>query len=445
MIDRFLFRHIDNSALIVFRIAFGLLIFLEAIGAILTGWVKRTMIDPQFTFSFIGFDWLQPLPGYGMYVYYVIMGVFGLFVMLGYKYRFSIIAYTILWAGTYFMQKSSYNNHYYLLVLLCMIMAILPANRWASLDAKFNPKIKEISMPNWCSWILILQMWIVYTYASIAKMYPDWLDTSVVELLLRGKAHYYIIGDLMQQKWFHYFIAYSGLLFDLLVIPLLLLKPTRKFAFLASIFFHLFNSIVFQVGIFPYMSLALCMFFFPPAAIRSIFLKKKPAFNEQKMQLPSLRNVAYIAAAVYFMIQIALPLRHWFIRDNVLWTEEGHRLSWRMMLRSRSGTASYRVVDSKTNTVTHINMTKYLSEKQKNLASTRPDIIWQFAQHLKADYKTKGQDVSVYVNCSVSVNGRPYQKLIDPNVDLASVKWDPFRHSDWILPSNLDKNNASNP
>ena len=69
MIERFLFRHIDNSALIVFRIAFGLLIFLEAVGAILTGWVKRTMIDPQFTFSFIGFEWLQPLPGYWMYAY----------------------------------------------------------------------------------------------------------------------------------------------------------------------------------------------------------------------------------------------------------------------------------------------------------------------------------------------------------------------------------------
>ena len=67
MAERFLFKHIDNSALIVFRILFGLLIFLEAVGAILTGWVRKTLVEPEFTFSFIGFEWLQPLPGNGMY------------------------------------------------------------------------------------------------------------------------------------------------------------------------------------------------------------------------------------------------------------------------------------------------------------------------------------------------------------------------------------------
>ena len=37
------------------------------------------------------------------------------------------------------------------------------------------------------------------------------------------------------------------------------------------------------------------------------------------------------------------------------------------------------------------------------------------------------------------VNGRELKQLIDPNVDLANVKWEHFKHSDWILPSDLDK------
>src|SRR5690606_13101658 len=126
--NKFLFKHIDNSGLIIFRVVFGLLITLEAFGAIATGWVRRVLITPEFTFSFIGFEWLQPLPGNGMYFYFALMGIFGLMVMLGYKYRLGIIGYTILWAGVYFMQKSSYNNHYYLLLLLLLFMAILPAN-----------------------------------------------------------------------------------------------------------------------------------------------------------------------------------------------------------------------------------------------------------------------------------------------------------------------------
>ena len=76
MLDRFLFKQIDNSALIVFRIIFGLLCFLESVGAIFTGWIKRTLIEPQFTFNFIGFDFLQPLPDNWMYVYYAVMGFF---------------------------------------------------------------------------------------------------------------------------------------------------------------------------------------------------------------------------------------------------------------------------------------------------------------------------------------------------------------------------------
>ena len=437
--NRFLFRHIDNSALIVFRVIFGFLIFCEAIGAILLGWVKATMVDPEFTFSFIGFEWLQPLPGYGMYIYYVIMGIFGLFVMLGYRYRLSIIMYTLMWTVTYFMQKSSYNNHYYLLILLCGIMALLPANRWLSLDARRNPEIKSLSMPNWCAWIIILQMWIVYTYASIAKMYPDWLDGSVMKLLFSAKKHYFLIGDFLQQEWLHYFISYAGLLFDLLVIPLLLIKRTRKWAFIASIFFHLFNSFVFQVGIFPYMSLGLCLFFFEPDYIRRLFLRNKPKFEGEIIDDPKFKKIGLISAAVYFIIQIGLPLRHWVIPDNVLWTEEGHKLSWRMMLRSRSGLARFKVVDKATQEQYMINLDDYLTRKQKRLVSSRPDFIWQFAQRLKKEFNEKEQDVAVYVTCHVSVNGRPYRQLIDPEVDLASVKWNAFRHSDWILPSALER------
>ncbi len=91
--DRFFFQRIDNTGLSLWRIAFGLLISIEAFGAILTGWVKDILVDPEFTFNFIGFDFLQPLPGNWMYYYYVLMGCFGILVMVGYKYRWSMAAY----------------------------------------------------------------------------------------------------------------------------------------------------------------------------------------------------------------------------------------------------------------------------------------------------------------------------------------------------------------
>ncbi len=432
---KFLFKHIDNSALIVFRIAFGLLCFLESVGAIFTGWVKRTLIEPEFTFSFIGFEWLQPLPDNWMYVYYAIMGIFGFLIMIGYKYRFSIIMFTLMWTATYLMQKSSYNNHYYLLALLSAIMIIMPANKYLSVDVKQNPNLKSISMPQWCSYIFILQMFIVYTYASIAKLYPDWLDTTVIELLMKSKKNYFLVGELLQQKAVHYILAYGGILFDGLIIPLLLWKKTRKWAFFISIFFHLFNSFVFQVGVFPYLALAFTLFFFEPKKIRNIFLKKKPFYKDHEVKLPKHKNVWLTVFSLYFIIQILLPLRHHTIKDNVLWTEEGHRLSWRMMLRTKNGYIKYRVVEKKTNTTTLINLDDYLTKKQQRNAKTKPDFIWQFAQHLKQDFAKKGKQIQVFVSCNVSVNGKPSKKLIDPKIDLANVEWNAFKHSDWLLPS----------
>ena len=438
MLNRWLFKYIDNSALVVFRVFFGLLITLESFGAILTGWVKQTLIEPEFTFSFIGFEWLQPLPGMWMYVYFCIMGIVGIGVMLGYKYRFSIIAFTLLWAGVYFMQKSSYNNHYYLLVLLNIFMCVLPAYRYFSIDVKQNPRLLKHGMPQWCSLIIIAQMAIVYTFASVAKIYPDWLDTTVMEIFMRGKKDYYVIGDLLQQKWLHYILAYGGILFDLLIIPLLLWKPTRRATFFIAIIFHLFNAIVFQIGIFPFMSLALCVFFFDPKTIQNLFFKKKSFYIEDEIIIPGYKSLLIGVFSLYFIVQIGIPLRHWFIQDKVLWTEEAHRLSWRMMLRSKYGVAHYSVVDKTTNKKTIIKLDDYLTKKQINMVSSRPDMIWQFAQHLKEKHTIEGNEVAVYVDCRVSVNGRPLKLLIDPKIDLTSVRWNAFKHSDWILPSNLD-------
>ena len=436
--NNFLFRHIDNSSLIVFRIIFGLLCFLESVGAIFTGWVKRTLIDPEHTFSFIGFEWLQPLPGNWMFTYYVIMGLFGLLIMIGYKYRLSIILFTLMWTASYLMQKSSYNNHYYLLVLLSGIMIILPANRYLSVDSKLDPKIKSNSMPQWCSYIFIVQMFIVYTFGAIAKLYPDWLDTTFLEITLRDKQNYYLIGGFLQNKGLHQFLAYGGILFDGLVIPLLIFKSTRNFALIASVFFHIFNSIVFQIGIFPYLSLAFILFFYSPKTIQNIFLKKKSYYDNDEVIIPKYKNALITFFVIFLTIQLVLPLRHWVIQDNVLWTEEGHRMSWRMMLRSKSGFSNFYIVDKKTHQRTKIDLNNYLTRKQIHLVSTKPDVIWQFAQRLKKLYAGKGHDIAVYVDCYISINGRPYKKLVDPQTDLANVEWNPYKHSEWLLPSNLE-------
>ncbi len=436
MLSRLLYTKTDNAPLVVFRIIFGILIAFECYGAILTGWVKSTLINPKFTFTFIGFEWLQPIPGNGMYIYFLIMGTLGICIALGFRYRISIIAFTLMWTAVYLMQKTSYNNHYYLLILISGFMVFFPANRYFSVDARLRPAIRSNTMPSWIKWAIVLQLFIVYTYAAIAKMYGDWLDFGVLKVLLKGKADFWLIGSLLQEPWLHGMVGILGILYDLTIIPALLWKKSRSVAFIASIIFHLFNSIVFQIGIFPYLSLALTLFFFEAETIKNIFFKRKPLYKGNEIQLPAFRIIFITCFSFYFLVQLALPLRHYFIKGDVLWTEEGHRMSWRMMLRSRVGQVQFKMVNQKNGESKIIALEDYLSRSQRHRIGAYPDFIWQFAQYLKKEEQKKGETVSVYaLNSKVSINGRPYSAFIDPKVDLASEKWDPFRHHNWILPS----------
>ena len=428
-----LFLQIDNAPLIIFRIFLGFLLACETFGAMLTGWVKSNLVDPTYTFSHIGMEWLQPLPGYGMYFYFATMGILGLLVMIGYKYRWSIGLYTLLWAGAYFMQKTSYNNHYYLLLLVCLMMFFLPANRYASVDAKQNPSIRKLTMPAWCSWVMILQITIVYFYATLAKFYPGWLSGTFVHNLLNNSVSNPTLNDIMTQKWFYLFITYAGMVFDLSVVPLMLFKRTRTIAFVASLIFHIFNSITLQIGIFPFFALSFAVFFYPPDTMRKLFFKKKPFAEDAGKPTDESKSILLFFFVPYLIIQLLLPLRHYLIKGDVLLTEEGHRLSWRMMLRSRGGYTTFKIVDKKTGNKLYFDLHRVFTHKQISSMETKPDMIWQTAQYIHKHFAKQGVDAAVYANTSVNINSGPYVTLIDPNVDLAAAKWDYFFHCDWIL------------
>lgn len=288
-------------------------------------------------------------------------------------------------------------------------------------------------------WTIVLQLLIVYVFASVAKLYGDWLDFSMIKVLMEPKKGYPVVGAVLQHPWLHAIIGTAGILFDLFIVPALLWKPTRKTAFLFSIFFHLFNSVIFQIGIFPYLALAFSVFFFEPETTRNLFFKAKRAIIPSGIEYPPYKNILLVGGLLYFAIQLALPLRHYAFTDEVLWTEEGHRMSWRMMLRSRSGKGDFRVLDKKTLESFRINPKDYLTKGQERKVFSYPDFAWQFAQYLKAEFGKQNRDVAVYLeNSKLSINGKPYAPFIDSQTDLASEPWQPFRHHPWILPSNLE-------
>lgn len=125
----------------------------------------------------------------------------------------------------------------------------------------------------------------------------------------------------------------------------------------------------------------------------------------------------------WLIIQIALPLRHHFIREDVLWTEEGHRMSWRMMLRAKSSSIQFYIKNEEVDFKRKLNLEAYLTRKQQG-ALTKPDVFWQFIQRVKERYK--GQDIELFANARVRVNNQDLRYLVDPEKELSQLKWDYF-------------------
>jgi vitamin K-dependent gamma-carboxylase len=434
--QQYFFKPIDNSQIVLFRMLFGFLMVAESFGAIATGWVKKTLVDPQFTFSFFGFEWLQPLPGNGMYFYFILMGIVSLMVMLGYRYKLNILALAVLWSGAYFMQKTSYNNHYYLVMLMTWGMVFMNPHHYASFDVK---RIKTAThfCPNWNRLFFVILVLLVFTYGAIAKFYPGWWSGDFIKNSFSHKTNYWLIGPLLGKEWFQQFITFSGVIFDATIIPLLIWKRTRIFAFIGLVIFNIFNAAVFQIGIFPFTVIALTVFFFETKTIRKLFFSKKqythvPVLDHQKQNN---NTFTFSILIIFFLLQFALPLRHHFIPGDVNWREEGHRMSWRMMLRTKRGAINLEAVNPKTQERFFIKKEKYLSKDQIKELATKPDFLYQFVQRLKKEYTKKGiTDIEIYCKVSrVRLNGNKAKPLFKFDVDLAKVEWNYFGRNEWVL------------
>ena len=104
------------------------------------------------------------------------------------------------------------------------------------------------------------------------------------------------------------------------------------------------------------------------------------------------------------------------------------------MLMEKTGQVDFRVVDDRSGKSWVVSPRERLTPLQHRMMSTQPDMILSFAHHLAEEWKDQGfADVSVYADAWASLNGRPRQRLVDPEVDLSTERegWAP---KTWIVP-----------
>ncbi|QXP61733.1 HTTM domain-containing protein [Olleya sp. HaHaR_3_96] len=433
----------DAVPLTVFRIGFGIMMCYGMLRYWLKGWIETVYIQPKFHFKYYGFEWVEVLGNY-TYLLFLICGLSAIFVAIGYKYRLAIITFFLSFTYIELMDKTVYLNHYYFISILSFLMIFLPANQYFSLDS-YQSKISYRTIPNWTIDCIKLLLGIVYFYAGLAKINSDWLlRAQPLKIWLPSKYDLPLIGNtLMQQEWFHYAMSWSGMLYDLLIPFFLLYKRTRIPAFILVVFFHVFTRILFPIGMFPFVMIVSALIFFEAPFHHKIIHKIKRLLGfisatAKPIQYKSAYTVRYSKlvlpiVGLFFVLQLLLPFRYLLYPDELFWTEEGYRLSWRVMLMEKMGNTTFKIIDKKGNSFL-VNNSDFLTPLQEKQMSFQPDFILEYAHYLGDHFTNQGhKGVQVYAKSYVALNGRLSQLFIDESVNLYQEK-ESFKHKHWILP-----------
>jgi vitamin K-dependent gamma-carboxylase-like protein len=424
---------VDIASLACFRVAFGAVMVWEVYRYFSKGWIARYYIDPEFHFTYYGLGWVKPWPGDGMYVHFAVLGLAAAGVMLGLFYRLSASLFFLCFTYVFLLDQARYLNHFYLVSLVAFLLIFLPAHRALSLDARRRPGLRSDTAPAWALWLMRAQVGIPYFYGGLAKLNGDWLRAEPLRGWLASRTDFPVIGRFFTDEWMVYAFAYGGLLLDLLIVPLLLWKPTRPYAFAVGLVFHGTNALLFRIGIFPWMMMAATTLFFAPDWPRRVGLMPKAAPDGDDVR-PRGGRLTLAAVGVWVIVQLLVPLRHFLYPGNVSWTEEGHRFAWHMKLRDKEARALFTVTDPADGATWTVRPRERLTRLQTSSMAGQPDMILQFAHHVAREARQQGRAaVQVRAQVSASLNGREPQLLVDPEVDLAAQPRS-LRRASWIMP-----------
>ncbi len=527
---------VPADSVAVFRIGYGVLVAYSSIRFLVRGWVDTLYLEPQHHLSYRWFDWVQPLPEPLMHLHVAALAVLGVSIAAGFRYRFATGMFLIGFTYTELIDAALYLNHYWFISLTGLLLLLLPVQHHWSVDAATGRVATHTHVAAGVVWALRAQVAVVYCFAGLSKLNPDWLlHAQPLRLWLADRTHLPIVGTLLDEPVVAYLASWLGAGFDCSVVAFLLWRRTRRHAYVVLVAFHLATGVLFQIGIFPWVMIVSALVFFDPSWPRRFiplrfltphntvdrpgdpsrsrrFISSRlstphntadrpagpswprcfipsplstqhntadrpagpswprrfipsrlstqhdtadrpagpswprrvlpsrfpirrhgqsqavsvsqPAVRQHRTATkPNCGPLVLTALAVFAVIQLVLPLRHYAIDGNVRWTEEGYYFAWRVMLTEKSGHVDFRVTDPETGNTWTVDPTMVLTDWQTNHAATRPDLIHATA-HLIADhFRHHGTgNIEVRADAWVSMNGRPAHRLVDPTINLAEYR-----------------------
>jgi vitamin K-dependent gamma-carboxylase len=288
-------------------------------------------------------------------------------------------------------------------------------------------------IPVWAVWLLRFQLTVVYCFAGIAKLNGDWLlAAQPMRIWLTARSDLPLIGAWLAKPWVAFAASWSGMLYDLTIPVWLLWARSRPWAYAAVVVFHLATLVLFRIGMFPWIMLVATLIFFPPDWPRKWLGNwRLPQTTTSSHQLTAW---SLLLVCAYVLVQFALPLRALWQPQQGAWDGRGFNFSWRVMLVEKTGYVEFFAFNPATRQRERLSVSALITPRQRVFMAQDPGLIRQLAVRLGEDLRAAGkEDWEVRTDAWATLNGRPSQRLIRPDVNLAGPL-----PSDWIVPLNLN-------
>ena len=446
---------VSIAPLVTMRVAIGMLIAYGALRFLAEGWVARLLVEPSHYFSYYGFAWI-PRPGAaGAYGLYFLLVALGAAVALGYRYRFTAPALFLAFLYSQLLDATNYLNHYYLLVWLSGLLCLLPAHRAYSLDVVAGRAVALAKVPFWMIAAFMVQLALVYGFAGVAKINGDWLQRAMpLAIWLPEHADLLVLGPVLAKAETAYLGSWAAMLYDCTIVGWLLWQRSRKWAYLAVLGFHALTGLLFNIGLFPLIMVALTTVYFAPSTHARVWhwvesrimrwrhkSQSTVAISGESLasaggMLPvhAVRSRLIVGCLVIGLAaQLVLPVRAAFYDGQVAWHEQGYRFGWRVMLVEKVGNAEFSVHDGRGRRE-RVDLDALLTPYQQKQMSIQPDLILQTAHLIAKRYGDRGwEGPRVQADVRVALNGRRTRRLIEPDYDLSQAR-DTWAPKSWILP-----------
>lgn len=415
----------------LFRILFGLLMAVQVGSELFSGSAIPRYSDTFYHFKYPFFTWVVSLPETWVQAYMWFGLITSVLISLGLLYRLASIGFFLFFLHSFLVDVSFYNNHYYAIVLFAGIMSLSGANRTFSIDKLiFNLKGKAGS---WASILLRFQFIVIYFYGGLSKLFNEgWLNNSSTEEMLKGSLS--DLGTTLTDDTLILaagVLTIGGILFDLLIGFGLIYRKTFLISAFLALGFNAINSVIFTIGIFPFLMMGSLILFVPTDYSTKFFGAEKEGSEPKKTWRT--QTIALTCGA-FIGVQLLVPFRWMLLDVDPMWTGQGHLFSWNMKPGTKSIDCMFRIEDRKTKVSYEIDPHEYLSQPAYLALGKYPWVAPQFAKEVrsKAD-KWLIAEPSVKANLLVSFNRGPYYYVIDPNADLAEASYHPYSLNPWLV------------